>query len=149
MNHFHAMGRITKDLELKTSQSGKSFLRFNVAVQRKYKNSEGKYDSDFLPCLAMDKTAEFISKYFKKGSMIGVSGHIQTGSYTNKDGKKTFSIDLFVEEADFAGDKGSGNNTSGNSNTNKQSSQPTIDNNAGFDVNSGFEDASDMDLPFN
>lgn len=110
MNKFEAVGRITKDLELKTSQNGKSVLKFTVATQRKFKNSKGEYESDFLPCVAFEKTAEFISKYFSKGSMIGVTGRIQTGSYTNKNGDKVFTVDLFVEEAEFTESKGSKNN---------------------------------------
>lgn len=109
MNRVDIVGRLYQDVELKTSQSGKSIARTGIAVQRKYKNSEGKYDSDFINIIAFGPTADFISKYFSKGQMIGVTGSIQTGSYTNKNGQKVYTTDVVVDAAEFVESKS--NNT--------------------------------------
>lgn len=104
MNSVALLGRITKDLELKTGGAkNTSFGRFNLAVNRNYKNADGKYDADFINCLAFGKTAETIAKYFKKGSQIAVNGHIQTGNYTNKDGQKVYTTDVIIDNFDFVG----------------------------------------------
>lgn len=97
MNRAILTGRLTKDVVL----SDKGVAKFTVASQRSFKNSEGKYDADFVLCTAFGKTAEFISKYFSKGSQIGVEGRINTGSYTNKDGQKVFTTDVAVEKVEF------------------------------------------------
>lgn len=106
MNKLQIVGNICKDIDLKYSQSGKAVARFNVAVQRKYKNAQGQCESDFIPCVAFDKSAEFINNYFKKGSRIGISGHLQSGSYEGKNGK-VYTLDCYVDEAEFVESKGS------------------------------------------
>jgi len=92
-------GRLTKDVELKYTQNKKAVARFNIAVKR------NKEETDFISCIAWDKTAEFISKYFKKGSLILVTGRIQTGHYTDKDSKEVYTTDVIVEEVEFCGGK--------------------------------------------
>ena len=72
-----------------------------LAVNRKFKNAEGRYDADFISCVAFDKNAEFIEKYFRKGMKIGITGHIQTGSYTNRDGQKVYTTDVIVDSSEF------------------------------------------------
>lgn len=101
MNRVILSGRLTKDVVL----SDKGVAKFTIASQRSFKNSEGKYDADFVLCTAFGKCAEFISKYFSKGSQICVEGRINTGSYTNKDGNKVFTTDVAVEKAEFVGSK--------------------------------------------
>lgn len=110
MNNVDLVGRLTADPEVKysTGENSNASCRFSVAVQRKYKNAEGKYEADFPNCVAFRKTAEFIGKYFKKGSMIGLSGHIQTGSYTNRDGVRVYTTDVVVDDAEFVGSKNNG-----------------------------------------
>lgn len=98
MNKWAGMGRITKDLDLKYSQSNMAVLKFSVAINRRKKD-----EVDFINCIAFDKTAENINKYFEKGSQIGIVGHIQTGSYTNNEGKKVYTTDIIVDEWDFCG----------------------------------------------
>ena len=93
MNKICLIGRLTKDVELKATPSGKEIASFNLAVQRNYKNAEGEYEADFISCKAFEKKAEIISKFFKKGSQIGIEGHIQTGSYTKDDGTTVYTID--------------------------------------------------------
>lgn len=97
------MGRLTRDPELRTTQNNKTITRFSLAVDRKYK-TEGGESADFLNCIAFGKTAEFIDKYFKKGSKLCLEGRIQTGSY-EKDGVKHYTTDIIVESVEFAESK--------------------------------------------
>lgn len=113
MNKLSLVGRIVRDVDIRTSQNGKTIARFTVAAQRKYKNNEGNYDSDFIPCVAFDKSAEFIEKYFKKGDMIGITGRMQSGSYEGQNGK-VYTLDCYVDEAEFVGSKGSSNGSQQN-----------------------------------
>ncbi len=102
MNKAILLGRLTKDVDLRTGgANNKSFARFSIAVNRNFKNQDGKYDADFLNCVAFGKNAENIAKYFKKGNLIAVSGRIQTGNYKNKDGQTIYTTDVMVEEFDF------------------------------------------------
>lgn len=110
MNKVVLMGRLTKDPEVRysTGENATAIGRFTVAVNRRFKNAEGNYDADFISCVAFGKSAEFIEKYFAKGSMIALSGRIQTGSYINKDGVKVYTTDVVVEDTEFAGGKNEG-----------------------------------------
>lgn len=100
MNKVIILGRLTKDIELKSTTSGKEVCQFNLAVTRNYKNSNGEYESDFINCIAYGKTAELISKFTKKRDKIAIEGRIQTGSY-EKDGKKVYTTDIIVENVSF------------------------------------------------
>lgn len=109
MNKVDLVGRITKDVEVRYSagENANANCRFTVAVNRKFKNKEtGQYDADFISCVAFGKTAEFVGKYFHKGDPIGISGNIRTGSYTNKDGIKVYTTDVYVDDAEFVASKG-------------------------------------------
>lgn len=132
MNNVQIIGRLSKDPELRVGDS--TIARFGVAVNRKFKNKEGKYDADFINCIAFGKTAEFVEKYFSKGMKIGIIGRIQTGSYTNKDGNKVYTTDIIAEEIEFIESKNQ---------QPKQEEQNEID---GF-VN--VPDNIDDELPFN
>lgn len=100
MNKVQLTGRLTRDPEIRYTNGGSSVASFSVAVDRRFKK-DGEQSADFIPCTAFGKTGEFIEKYFHKGSGIELSGRIQTGSYTNKDGKKVYTTDVIVEEAGF------------------------------------------------
>ena len=119
MNKCTLVGRLTKDPEIRYSQGEKATAteRFSVAVNRRFKNAEGNYDADFINCVAFGKTAEFLEKYFKKGMAIGLTGHIQTGSYTNKDGQKVYTTDVIVEETEFVESKNASVNTTKDTST--------------------------------
>ena len=110
MNKVELVGRLTRDPEVRYTQgeNASAIARFSVAVNRRYKNNEGNYEADFINCVAFGRSGEFIEKYFKKGMAIGISGRIQTGNYTNKDGVKVYTTDVVVEEAEFVESKNNG-----------------------------------------
>lgn len=101
MNRIILSGRLTANPELKKTTSNKSITRFTLAVQRKYKNAMGEYESDFIRCIAFNNTAELICNYLQKGNLIGIEGRIQTGSYTKEDGTKNYTTDIVVDNIDF------------------------------------------------
>lgn len=144
MNKVILLGRLTRDPELRTTPSGVSVCSFSVAVNRRFAR-EGQQTADFINCVAWRQTAEFISKYFAKGRMIGVVGSLTTGRY-EKDGQTHYTTDVTVDEAYFADSKnsasGSNENVSGNS-VNSNS------NTASFGINDDFMPTpADDDLPF-
>ena len=105
MNKVELLGRMCADLELKEAGENK-YTRFSLAVNRKYTNEEGERDADFISCVAWNKTAENLVKFFKKGNQIALTGRIQTGSYDREDGSKAYTTDVIIEEFDFVDKKG-------------------------------------------
>ena len=106
MNLVILHGRLTRDPDIRWSQDGKMCIaRYSVAVDRIGKKEEGKATADFPACVAFGKNGEFAEKYLRKGTEIVVTGHIQTGSYDDKDGKKVFTTEVIVERQEFAGSK--------------------------------------------
>ena len=103
MNRVFIIGRLTKDAE-ERNNSTTTVTRFNLAVDRAYKK-DGEPTADFISCVAFGKTAEFVSKYFSKGSKIVIEGEWRTGSYTNKDGQKVYTNDCVVNRVEFAESK--------------------------------------------
>ena len=114
MNKIILVGRLTKDPEVRTTSAGFNTVNFTVAVNRNFKNKEGNYDADFLPCVAFRQTADFISKFFKKGNMICLDGRVQTRNYDAADGSKRYVTEVVVENVEFVGGK---NDSSSSSNT--------------------------------
>ena len=104
MNVFVGVGRLTRDVETGSTQSGGTYARFGIAVPRKFKR-EGEPDADFFNCSAFGKTADFIGRYFSKGKMIALQGRIQNHEYTNKDGVTVKTDVVMVENCDFAESK--------------------------------------------
>lgn len=100
MNNVCLVGRLTRDPDTRYAQSGIAVTRFNVAVDRRFKK-DGEQTADFINCISFGKTAEFVEKYFSKGQRIGLTGRIQTGSYTNKEGKKVYTTDVVAENVEF------------------------------------------------
>lgn len=101
MNNVCIIGRLTKDLETRTSQNGTTIAKTSIAVNRKFKRDE----ADFINLIAFNKTAELMSQYLGKGSQVGIDGRIQTGSYDNKDGKKVYTFDVVVDNITFLDNK--------------------------------------------
>ena len=101
MNRVNLLGRITKDIELKQTKNEINYTRFSIAVKRDLKDESGEYGTDFFNIVAWRKTAEFISKYFKKGNRIAISGKLQQNIYTDKDGNERTSVEIVAEDIDF------------------------------------------------
>ena len=117
MNQVILIGRLTRDPDSRLLDSGISLCRFNLAVDRKFKNAGGERESDFISCVAWRQTAEFIAKHFAKGSKMALSGTIQTRSY-DKDGEKRYATEVITDSVEFvekrgdhAPDTGSSRNT--------------------------------------
>lgn len=106
------MGRLTRDPEIRYSQGERSMAiaRYTLAVDRRGRKVENEQNTDFINCVAFDKAGEFAEKYFRQGMRVLISGRIQTGSYTNKDGVKVYTTDIVVEDQEFADSKGAGEN---------------------------------------
>lgn len=133
------MGRLTRDPEVRFTQGEQStcIARYTLAVDRRGAK-EGQQSADFISCVAFGKNGEFVEKYLKKGTKIVVTGRIQTGSYTNKDGQTVYTTEVVVEEHEFAESKNGGSST-----------DSVVPNNP--DPNEGFMDIPeglDSDLPF-
>ncbi len=107
MNKVVLMGRLTRDPEVRYTQGDSSLAiaRYTLAVDRRFKRDGDEQTADFINCVAFGKAAEFAEKYFHKGIKIAVSGRIQTGSYTNKDGVKVYTTEVVAEEQEFAESK--------------------------------------------
>ena len=101
MNKVFITGRVSKTPETRVTTTGKSVTSFSLAITRKYKNSNGDYEADFISCKAFGKTGEIISQYCQQGDLIGIDGSIRTGSYTDKNGKKQYTTDVMVESVEF------------------------------------------------
>ena len=138
MNKVILMGNLARDPESSQTNNGTTYTRFTIAVQRRFANSEGEREADFLNCIAWRQTAEFIAKYFKKGSKICVWGSIQTRSY-EQDGQKKYATDIVVEEAEFADSKGSSDSSAPTRSENKASAPAK---------KAKLEPVEDDDLPF-
>ena len=106
MNKVILMGRLTRDPEVRYSagENSMAIARYTLAVDRRFKR-DGEATADFISCVAFGKAAEFAERYFRQGIRIVVSGRIQTGSYTNRDGNKVYTTDVVVEEQEFAESK--------------------------------------------
>lgn len=142
MNSFCGVGRLTRDPEVRYTQGTQptAIARFSIAINRRFKR-DGEPEADFLNCVAFGKTAEIIEKYFSKGMAIGVTGRIQTGSYTNKDGVKVYTTDIYCETVEFVEKKGD-NQNSGNAGGN---SRPSAAADGFMNLPQGIEE----ELPFN
>lgn len=105
LNRTTIMGRLTADVELRKTQSGTPVAAFTVAVERDFKGQNGEKETDFINCVAWKHTAEFITKYFKKGSMAVISGRLQTRNYDGNDGKKVYITEVIADSVYFGESK--------------------------------------------
>lgn len=105
MNNITVIGRLTKDPDVKTSNSGTSYLMFSVAVDRKFKDRQGNKQTDFLDCKAFGKTADFIGTYFIKGSKIALTGSMQVDNYTDQSGADRKQVYIAVSDVEFVESK--------------------------------------------
>ena len=127
INNAVIMGRLVADPELRTTASGNSVSSFTVAVDRNFVRQGEEKQADFIDVIAWRQTAEFICKYFRKGSMIAIQGHIQTRMYEDKNGNKRKAVELVADNVSFCGTK-------------PETDKPSVD--------VGYVDIPDDDLPF-
>ena len=157
MNKVILMGRLTRDPDVRYLQGEKdtAIARYTLAVDRRYNKQNAEQTADFISCVAFGKSAEFAEKYLRQGTKIAITGRIQTGSYTNKDGVKVYTTDVVVEDHEFAESKNSSGSNNGSGGNNAASAQqqmtppliPPVQaaSNEGFmSIPEGIED----DLPF-
>ena len=147
MNKVILTGRLTRDPEVRYSQgeNASAVARYTLAVDRRFKR-DGEQSADFINCVAFGRTAEFAERYLRQGVKIAVTGRIQTGSYTNRDGVKVYTTDVVIEEQEFAESKAA----SGASNNSYQAS-PAPSPAPSVDIGDGFmniPDGIDEELPF-
>lgn len=136
-------GRLTADPELKQTQSGISACSFSIAINRKYAKEGEQQQTDFIRCKAWRNTAEFISRYFRKGSSICIVGEIQTSSWTDQSGNKVYSTDILVNEAMFVDSKNDAQGAESASPANSTTEGNKAPQPANFE-----EIDNDSDLPF-
>ena len=118
MNKILLIGRLTKDPELRYTQSGHAVANFTLAVNRRFANQSGEREADFINCVAWNKSAEFVVNYFKKGQQMALEGRLMVSSYDGNDGQRHWKTEVVAEQIEFVGSKGNGsnsNNASGNS----------------------------------
>ena len=149
MNKVILMGRLTRDPEVRYSQgeNATAVARYTLAVDRRQSrsNQNGEQTADFIQCVAFGRSGEFAEKYFRKGMKVLVTGRIQTGSYTNKDGQRVYTTDVVVEDQEFAESKNAGQSNGGGGFAPADRPSPS-------DAGDGFmniPDGIDEELPFN
>lgn len=149
MNKVILMGRLTRDPEVRYSQgeNATAVARYTLAVDRRMSRSNQNGDqqtADFIPCVAFGRSGEFAEKYFRKGLKVVVTGRIQTGSYTNKDGQRVYTTDVVVEDQEFAESKAASQQNGGG--------YAPVDRPSPSDAGDGFmniPEGIDEELPFN
>ena len=150
INNVVLVGRITKELDLRYTPAGKAVARFNLAVNRDFKDANGEQQADFPNCQVWGKTAEVMADNLRKGSLISVAGRIQTGSY-EKDGQRIYTTDVVVEKFHFLEAKNDNANRSSGQSNNRAKQQGFDEFNQSADPFSGAGESIDIgddDLPF-
>ena len=142
MNKVILMGRLTRNPEVRygAGENSTAVARYTIAVDRRFKR-DGEQNADFIGCVAFGRNAEFAEKYLRQGTKILLTGRIQTGSYTNRDGQKVYTTDIVVEEQEFAESKAAGN---GGQNNYSRPSAATSDADGFMNIPDGIDD----ELPF-
>ncbi|MDR0847093.1 MAG: single-stranded DNA-binding protein [Lactobacillales bacterium] len=169
INNVVIVGRLTRDLDIKTSGSGMTVGRFSLAVDASRKNANGERHTNFINCVAFGKAAELINQYMKKGSQLGVTGELRTGSYQNQQGNTVYTTDVVVNEFQFLDSRNSNSGSAPASGGFAPQSAPAPTQSTGFNqpapqsnnfnagdhnLSGGFStpvdnvDFSDDDLPF-
>ena len=141
MNRVILMGRLTRDPEVRytSGENSMAVARYTLAIDRAIKK-QGEQSADFINCVAFSKAAEFAEKYFRQGMRVLVSGHIQTGSYTNKEGQKVYTTEVIIDTQEFADSKGE----SAGGGSKKQ--EANVDADGFMNIPDGVDDEG---LPFN
>lgn len=136
MNSVNLVGRLTKDIDLRKTPSGKSVGNFTLAVNRRFKNQQGEYEADFIMCQIWGDSADTLARYVHKGQMVAVAGRINTRNYENQQGQKVYVTEVIVENFTLIG----GNN--------QKQEQPKAPQDSPFNDFGTQVDISEDDLPF-
>ncbi len=139
LNRVVLVGRLTKDPEFRTTQSGVEVATFTLAVNRNYKNKNGEQQADFINCIVFRKQAENVNNYLNKGNLAGVDGRLQSRSYENQEGRRIFVTEVICDSVQFLESK--------NNNQSQQQGQAPARDNPFANAN-GPIDIDDEDLPF-
>lgn len=144
MNKVILMGRLARDPEVRygAGENSTAVARYTIAVDRRFKR-DGEQNTDFIGCVAFGRNAEFAEKYLRQGTKILLTGRIQTGSYTNRDGQKVYTTDIVVEEQEFAESKAAAAGNGGQGNYSRPSAAPS-DADGFMNIPDGIDD----ELPF-
>ena len=147
MNKVILMGRLTRDPEVRYSQGDTATAvgRYTLAVDRRFRRDGDQQTADFINCVAFGRSAEFAEKYLRQGTKVVVTGRIQTGSYTNRDGVKVYTTDVVVEDQEFAESKAAGTSNNSFQASPSPSPMPSTDIGDGF---MNIPDGIDEELPF-
>jgi len=151
MNKVILMGRLTRDPDIRYSagENSMAVARYTLAVDRRFRR-DGEATADFISCVAFGRSAEFAEKYLRQGTKIAITGRIQTGSYTNRDGQKVYTTDVVVEEQEFAESKAAAASAGSYEGTMQQPvSRPTPSSASIGDGFMNIPDGIDEELPFN
>ena len=155
MNNVNLIGRLTKAVDLRYTQNGVAYGSFTIAVNRRFKNQNGEREADFINCVIWKKGAENLANFTYKGSLIGVSGAIQTRNYDNQQGQRVYVTEVLVENFDLLESRKTADNgvlNSGGINTQSYNKNQNLGgnfaNNDPFTANGETFDVQDDDLPF-
>ena len=147
MNKVILMGRLTRDPEVRYSagERATAVARYTLAVDRRMRRNDGEQSADFIGCVAFGRSAEFAEKYLRQGTKIVVTGRIQTGSYTNRDGQRVYTTDVVVEDQEFAESKAASGAQTGGFQAAAPAPAPSMSAGDGF---MNIPDGIDEELPF-
>lgn len=160
MNLVVLLGNLTRDPQLRTTGSGTPVASFTVACQRRFRNQNGEQEADFIDCVAWRQTAEFVSKYFRKGSKICVEGSIRTRSYEDKQGQRRYVTEVVCENVEFGSSRSNGGGSTGGGGQSQYQAAPqrsasppqpsvsVVDDVFEDDVDTDFQPLDDSELPF-
>lgn len=157
MNSFNGIGRLTKDVELSYTPNGIAKARFTLAINRPFKNQNNEQEADFIQIECWRKIAENAANFLKKGSLVGISGSIRTGSYEGQDGKRVYFTNVVAESIQFLEPRNGSNSTQNQSNSQSNTNYQPSNQNANYGQNSMENDpfvsnnppyVDESDLPF-
>ena len=141
MNKVLLIGRLTKDPELRYTQSGTAVASFTLAVNRRFSNQNGEREADFINCVAWQKSAEFVANYFRKGQQMALEGRLQVRTYDGNDGQRRWVTEVVAEQIEFVGSK----NENGSGRQDYQNNNASAGSSLGLGEEIVFDD---NDLPF-
>lgn len=146
INRVVLVGRLTKDPEFRTTQSGVDVATFTLAVNRNFKSKNGEQQADFINCVVFRKQAENVNNYLNKGSLAGVDGRLQSRSYENKEGQRVFVTEVVCDSVQFLEPKNTQTSNNNQPNNEVQQREKALQDNNPF--NNAVDNIDDSDLPF-